>query len=86
MTTPRGQVVVIGRPELMAAVAADGRSRSAIARAIETEHGSPKRAHTLRVFGHPGYSIARDKAERIAVALGRPIGELFAHKDGTWLG
>jgi hypothetical protein len=85
MTTSKGQVTVIARPELAAAVAADGRSRSAIARAVEAAHGTPARAHTLRVFTKDGYGIARDKAERIAEALGRPVGELFTHKDGTCL-
>jgi hypothetical protein len=78
-------VAVIARPALAAAVAADGRSRSAIAEAIEAEYGTPCRAHTLRVFARDGYGIARDKAERIAAALGRPVGELFAHKDGSCL-
>lgn len=30
--------------------------------------------------------IAKDKAERIATALGRPVGTLFVHKDGAPLG
>lgn len=85
MTKPRGQVTVIARPALALALATDGRSRRAIAIAIEDEHGTPKRAHTLRVFATPAYGVARDKAERIAAALGRPIGDLFTHKDGTCL-
>lgn len=76
--------LVIARPGALSdALRQDGRTVGAIAKAITDEHPTPSRAHVFNVFSTPGYAIAKDKAERIAAALDRPVGALFIHRDGA---
>lgn len=44
------------------------------------------RATIQKVATEPGYGIAKEKAEKIAAALKRPVGAIFVHKDGAPLG
>lgn len=80
------QIIVVARPGALAdAAKAAGMSVYAIAKAITEQHDSPSRATVHQVFARPGYPISKDKAERIAAVLRRPVGALFVHRDGAAL-
>lgn len=79
-------VIVVARPGALADAAKEaGMSAYAVAKAIAERHDSPSRATIHQVFARPGYPISKDKAERIAAVLDRPVGALFVHRDGAAL-
>lgn len=80
MTTETlGVAMVVARPgALDRAIDA---ARTSI-RGLEADSGV-SRSTISNVAGKPGYGIAKDKAVRLADALGVPVGELFVHKDGA---
>lgn len=76
--------LVIARPgALPDALQAAGTTVYAVAKSITENHETPSRAHVFNVFSTPGYAVSKDKAERIAEVLGRPVGALFVHRDGA---
>lgn len=58
-------------------------ARSSV-RAVSAESGV-SRATIYNLASTPGYGIAKDKAERIAKAVGQPVGDIFIHRDGAAL-
>jgi lambda repressor-like predicted transcriptional regulator len=76
-----GIAIVTARPG--AVDAAIDRARTSI-RLLEAASGV-SRSTISNVAAKPGYGIAKDKAVRIADALGVPVGELFVHRDGAAL-
>ena len=79
MLTTQHTAIVIGRPgELDRAITAAGLST----RALEEMTGVSRSTVSNACRGS---GIAKDKAERLADAVGVPVGELFVHKDGAAL-
>ncbi|MFT4288132.1 hypothetical protein [Nocardioides sp.] len=85
MNTQELTAMVVPRPGTKRATVLDEAidafgSIRALAAAVE---GEPSRSTISAVASDPTRGIAKDKAERLASALGRPVGELFVHKDGA---
>lgn len=77
--------IVVARPgALMAAMRGAEMSVPDVVDRIAAEHADgPRRAHVYNLLTVLNYGIRRDKAERIAAAVGVPVGTLFVHRDGA---
>ncbi|GAA4680092.1 helix-turn-helix transcriptional regulator [Nocardioides nanhaiensis] len=79
--TTLGVAMVVARPGAVDR-AIDGARQSI--RSLEELTGV-SRSTISNVAAKPGYGIAKDKAVKIADALGVPVGEVFMHRDGAEL-
>ena len=81
MSNTSGIPMVVARPGALND-AIDAAKTSVRALAPET---GVSRSTISNVASRPGYGIRKDKAERIAAALGVPARQLFVHRDGAEL-
>ncbi|MCY4726737.1 helix-turn-helix transcriptional regulator [Nocardioides sp. STR2] len=77
---PHGVAVVVTRGPGVVDEAIDKAGLSI--RALEAVTGV-SRSTISNVAAKPAYGIAKDKAERIADALGVEVNDLFMHRDGA---
>ncbi len=78
-TTSLGTAIVTARPGALDA--AIDRNRTSI-RHVAAASGVSK-STISNVAARTGYGIAKEKAVRVAEALGVPVGDLFVHRDGA---